>query len=519
MKHHGSAGIGSRRRYLAEQDAFMAEQWPEEFGKGVKSREFQTGSPYERYSAESARRRSAVASGALQATSAVTGAAAVTGATGRHLGHPYAQSALKTTARTHPNPGIRDAARAAQKRGKLMAKHPGKTTAAVLGLGATSAATGALARFRRSEQEGISQGIGRIKAGESYTRRQEHLSKGLLSYAGRTAARNAAVQFAASDPATAQVLHLALRHKKAAGVLVGGSAATATTGGGVTAVRRRVKQRKQLVDMVHKSATGMSKDVLVWAGAGGTRARVSRKLPDALSRKARGTLAGRRAAGWVEDPLTRPGTPGKVQGASRQAHILRSGIKMQAPGAVGAPRSIATTRGLLAPKVRRWQPLEKAYEPLKTSISEDDAKRLVARHGLKGPLPKTLGREERMGAYEARYVASGGRKGEKWQRRANMGDKVKTAGLAGATAAGAAYLGGKTKAAAPVARVIARKFPGTRKITAHHLGDAGVAAATIGGAGELYAGRARHKRASYASAPGGVAASALRRMRAYDEKG
>lgn len=150
-------------------------------------------------------------------------------------------------------------------------------------------------------------------------------------------------------------------------------------------------------------------------------------------------------------------------------------------------------------------------EPLKTSVSEDDARKLVDRHGLKGALPKELNREQRMAAYEARYVSAGGKKAEKWQNRAEDADKVKTIGLGVATVGGAGWLAGRTKGAS---KLVAKK---PRLV--HHAETLAGAGAVAGGAGELYAGHARRKRSSYASAPAGVAASALRRMQDYTPGG
>jgi hypothetical protein len=162
----------------------------------------------------------------------------------------------------------------------------------------------------------------------------------------------------------------------------------------------------------------------------------------------------------------------------------------------------------------------KQSAPLKTSVSPEDAKKLIDRHGLKGPLPKHLDREQRRAAYEARYVTAGGRKAEHWQRRAIRADKVKTGGLAVATAAGVPWVASRTGAGRAVGRAIARHIPAARKVDskrlAHTAETVAGAAATVGGAGELYAAHARRKRSSYASAPAGVAASALRRMQAYD---
>lgn len=181
------------------------------------------------------------------------------------------------------------------------------------------------------------------------------------------------------------------------------------------------------------------------------------------------------------------------------------GATATAAGAVGALRASRSS-------VKKSLVL-KAYEPLKTSVSDKDAKRLVGRHGLTGPLPKTLDRNQRMAAYEARYVTAGGKKAEKYSRRARVGDRMKNVGLAGATVGSALWTAGRVPGLRTAAKP-ALKLLSHPKVS-HHAETAVGASAALGGAGELYAGHARKKRSSYASAPAGVAASALRRMQAY----
>jgi hypothetical protein len=148
-------------------------------------------------------------------------------------------------------------------------------------------------------------------------------------------------------------------------------------------------------------------------------------------------------------------------------------------------------------------------KPLKTTISDDDAKKIVGRVGLKGPLPKGLNREQKMAHYEARYVSAGGKKATHWQHRANEAEKIRVAGVAGGTAAGATWLASRGKA--KPFRALQRAVPHLQHKSETALAASGVAV----GAGELYGAHARKKRSSYASAPAGVAASALRRMQAY----
>lgn len=155
-----------------------------------------------------------------------------------------------------------------------------------------------------------------------------------------------------------------------------------------------------------------------------------------------------------------------------------------------------------------WADFGKAERQPLTRMHDKHAARLVRQFGDAGPLPKELNRQQRMDAYAARYVHAGGHKAEHWQRRADTADKVRTAGLAGATAGGAAMLALKHRGI--------RAALGHRAHRVSHAVDAAtIGAATAGGAGELYAGHARRKRSSYSNAKAGVAASALRRMQDY----
>lgn len=135
-------------------------------------------------------------------------------------------------------------------------------------------------------------------------------------------------------------------------------------------------------------------------------------------------------------------------------------------------------------------------------------KTLLGSYGDKGPLPKGLDRDTKMKAYEARYVAHGGDRADKYGRRAETAEGVRNAGLAGATVGGAAWLAARTKRGSKAAGRLAPKLK-------HHADTAAVASATVGGAAELYGEYARGRRSSYTNSPAGVAGSALRRMRDY----
>lgn len=146
-----------------------------------------------------------------------------------------------------------------------------------------------------------------------------------------------------------------------------------------------------------------------------------------------------------------------------------------------------------------------------TTMSDREARRLATQYDTRGPLPKGLDRETKMKAYEARYIASGGKQGERWKRRADNAETTRNIGLAGATLSAGALLATRGKKTGPkMARA---------KITPHRAETGALASGLLGGAAELYGEHARDRRASYSNTPAGVAGSALSRMRAYTPGG
>lgn len=145
------------------------------------------------------------------------------------------------------------------------------------------------------------------------------------------------------------------------------------------------------------------------------------------------------------------------------------------------------------------------------TMSDHEAKRIAAQYDTKGPLPKTLSRDQRMKAYEGRYIASGGRTAEKWKRRADTAEVARNVGLVGATVSGAALLASRGKKTG----LALRRTALGRKATPHRMESTALASGVAGGASELYGEHARARRASYANSPAGVAGSALSRMQAY----
>lgn len=146
-----------------------------------------------------------------------------------------------------------------------------------------------------------------------------------------------------------------------------------------------------------------------------------------------------------------------------------------------------------------------------TTMSDAEAKRIAAQYDTRGPLPKGLSRDQKMKAYEGRYIASGGKKAEKWKRRADRAEVGRNLGLVGATTAAGALLAARGKR---TGALMGRTRIG-RKLTPHRLETAALGSGLGGGYSELYGEHARSRRDSYRNSPAGVAGSALSRMQAY----
>ena len=166
--------------------------------------------------------------------------------------------------------------------------------------------------------------------------------------------------------------------------------------------------------------------------------------------------------------------------------------------------------------------VSKSSPPIQTTMKPEEARALVhgkGGYGLTGPLPSHLDRPTRMKAYEARYVASGGKKSQRWQHIANAGSNTATIGLAGATGAGLALIGTRSPGAKRFAAAAAKRSRRLSSVTSdavkEHAERTAVGSATAGGVGQLVNQGAKRRRSKYTSAPGGVAASNLRRMQAY----
>ena len=215
-------------------------------------------------------------------------------------------------------------------------------------------------------------------------------------------------------------------------------------------------------------------------------------------------ISQRSKAGGYQDAMTPQQVPRSYFGKSRRkvagALVATAGVAGLAGSAAGFKRGVryGERGGILqaSDQDKHAQAYVRSVKKALTDMSEADAKKLSGQYPA-GRLPKHLDRPSRMKAYEARYVAAGGPKGEAWQSRAKGAQGVRNVGIGAGTAATAGLLA--TRGRSPLAR--------------RALKNVALVSATTAGAGELGAELSRHKRGSYASSPAGVAASALTRMR------
>lgn len=217
----------------------------------IKPVEYTSGQPLERYSAER-RRRGLMAENISYG--AASGAAAF-GAAGlsnvKLAGTNAGQAALKT-AHAHAKvsapesaPLINNAIRA----GQWARRRRNSTALGVVGLAGISTGTGMMSRVRSNEEAGISQGIGRIKAGEMYDVQRRRALNGApapVSKAGPLRMALMASDYDLSDPRIRRGARFAWNHKRKIAAGAGGLAAA-----GMLAERERghlryVRDREQL---------------------------------------------------------------------------------------------------------------------------------------------------------------------------------------------------------------------------------------------------------------------------------
>jgi hypothetical protein len=214
----------------------------------IKPTSFNTPQPFEQYAGEQQRRRTAAAAAAYGAGAgaAATGSAAIGNL--KIAGTKSGQASLKLlharlAATKHPAaPQIAELHRL----GGIAARHKVGTSAATAGLAVAGAGLGALHQFRSNEEQGMSQDIGRFKAGTTYQNQQNRVaSKGMV----RTAALASDLDWSAEGKIARAGQHVLENKKKyAVGTAAASGAAGASTMG-LLATKRRA-ERKRLADAV-----------------------------------------------------------------------------------------------------------------------------------------------------------------------------------------------------------------------------------------------------------------------------
>jgi len=162
---------------------------------------------------------------------------------------------------------------------------------------------------------------------------------------------------------------------------------------------------------------------------------------------------------------------------------------------------------------KAWKQPETQRNELGSGMNRKTASELVSQVGLAGKLPKEMTREQKKAAYEARWVASGGKQKQKHQRRADVASALTTGALAGGGASAGIELAARTERGN---RLLNARNPNLARRIRAGSAKGGLASAALGASAELYRRRQSDKARRYSSAPGGVAAGALRRMQDYD---
>jgi hypothetical protein len=249
-----------------------------------------------------------------------------------------------------------------------------------------------------------------------------------------------------------------------------------------------------------------------------TLASLKQRKTNSIMESAHGAigLGGVGVLGASHIPGLKQGTKQALEHASLATAVGGAGV-----GGLYALRRARTDRKNIAAQQQQLGVVKSA--PLQTTMTPDQAHAHLKQYGLTGPLPAGLDRNAKMKAYEARYVAAGGPKGEAWHRRKQRAGVVR-AGLGGVAAAGAlGVLGSRSTKVSDMARRAVHNVPKLKKVEREALQrraeNVGLTAGVGSYGADAYAQHAQHKQSSYASAPAGVAASALRRMRAYDQGG
>lgn len=167
------AGSGAAGGFnYADQQRLEAKQF-----KKADGRYFSTPEPLERDSARGRRVRTEAEHQGYRAASVTAGAASTAAVGARWLGHKDAPKVVRAAgiaARTRgvPNDVVSGAERRALKVGQWAKNKRGRLLVGALAAGGVSAGTGAVARWKRDEAQGLSHELGRANAGKDYSVRK-----------------------------------------------------------------------------------------------------------------------------------------------------------------------------------------------------------------------------------------------------------------------------------------------------------------------------------------------------------
>jgi hypothetical protein len=389
-----------------------------------RTSEFNSGRTYERYAGEHTRGR-VTAEGAAAGGVAAGAAAAGTSLSGAKLaGTPLGQSLLTTaehklraqhavTRNDTPKHAADQVARY-KRYGQWAGKNRLKATGGILAAGGLAGGARIAQRMRANEEAGISQGIGRMKAGEHYERKSVRVGKSLV----HTAAIASDLQ--AAGPRTKKAAEWALENRGkltkyglvGTGVVAGGTSIRI----GQNHAREARRLRSELRQPVRKGGKAFLLAGALTGSAGvGTSYELHRKNKDDASRAA---LAGT-VGGWAG------------QGAYQAAGYGPKHIVLNAER-----KAIERDKGKPQPKMVKGRPTPTPL--MTTSRLNREQGRHAKLHGGKGSVEYYRNYPTHLPGGTANRVLG-------WSHRGRTGTALGAAATAGGTVAGTRMASGNGK--------------------------------------------------------------------------
>jgi hypothetical protein len=406
--------------------------------RAPKPTEYSPGQPLERYSAERRRRGVAAEAAAYGGAASAAGIGAVGLSNAKIAGTRIGQHTLnraEARLRLAKHPAA-SPVRRMRRIGAVVGRHPGKTNVAIGGLYTAAAGLGSLSRMRAHEEEGISQGVGRIKAGEAYRRTQQNvLGKSL----GWTLARGAllATDVDPKNPKLLRTLRFANQH---AGKIALGAAGAGAVGGTVAsgvASRNRVKQTKEL-----RRLSGPPQARLRPTARGSVdKAFEPHRLANIVLHPRREKLGAALKQNWKEASIGAGGVVGGTAAGSRNTDHRKSTAAAAGGGAVAGQAAYYTTgfRAISRANRQKVKGQKEGHQGLSRAGQEKIWRAHRKEHGHSQGQPMTLDQQRNVfGKYPDKLP------GWRAQRLASHMQRGKYALAinAGTTAAGAALAGG-----------------------------------------------------------------------------